>query len=192
MKDIFTNIYLNKEWLQICGTYSGPGSSIECSKPFVDFLQEFITVNNIKSILDIGCGDFNLFKHLKLDDIQYKGIDIVDFIIKDNIEKYSSSNIKFKCKDVTQEKETDIYDLIIIKDVLQHLSYESILAILNNINGKNLFLINDFFENYNVDIKDGGWRCMNIAKPPFNLKGDYIFEWPVFSVTKKLFHVINE
>lgn len=192
MKEIFTNIYKNKEWLTAFGTYSGPGSSIQCSKPFLDFLQDFLIKNKINSILDVGCGDFNLLKHLNLENVNYKGIDVVDFVIEETINKHQCSNIVFECKDLTKEKEDQNYDLIIIKDVLQHLSYKNIFALLKNMNGKNLFLINDFFEDYNVDVKDGGWRYMNMAIEPFNLKGKYIFEWPVFSVTKKVYHVINE
>ena len=66
LKDTFTKIYKNKNWQDIYGTESGPGSSIECSKPYLDFLQEFCNSYSIKSILDLGCGDFNLMRYFDL------------------------------------------------------------------------------------------------------------------------------
>jgi hypothetical protein len=192
MNDVFTDIYLKKEWQQIIGTFSGPGASLECSSSYLDFLQNFIKDNNIKSILDIGCGDFNLMQHLNFENLIYKGVDIVQFLVNENNKKYSKSNIKFEHKDLTTQKETEIYDLILIKDVFQHLSFKNIFLILENIKGKNILISNDYYKNYNLDIDDGGWRYVDVSYQPFNLKGDYIFQWPVLSTTKKVFHYKNE
>lgn len=192
MNDVFTNIYINKEWQQIVGTFSGPGSSIECSNAYLKFIQEFIQKNNVISILDIGCGDFNLMQHLNYDGLNYKGIDIVKFIIDENNQKFSKENIKFEYKDITIEKENYYYDLILIKDVFQHLSFKNIFSTLENIKGRHILISNDYYKNYNLDIDDGGWRYMDISYRPFNLKGEYIFQWPVLSTTKKTFYYQNE
>jgi len=175
MKQIFEKIYLQSEWKNSFGTNSGPGSALECSKSYLDFLQIFVKDNKIQSILDLGCGDFNLMRHFNFKDIKYFGVDIVSFIINHNIKTYSNNNIKFLQSNIIDFKLYEQFDLIIIKDVLQHLSNVNILKILNNIkNTKKIILVNDYLEN-NTDTIDGGYRPLNLNNDPFNLNCKTIF-----------------
>ena len=52
---------------------SGPGSEISNTKAVVKFLNNFIKEQNIKSILDIPCGDFNWMQTVDLSGIKYIG-----------------------------------------------------------------------------------------------------------------------
>ncbi len=192
MKNIFTDIYKNKKWKDNYGTDSGPGSSIECSKPYLDFLQEFCMSNNIKSILDLGCGDFNLMMHFNFNKIEYVGIDIVDYIIVKNQQLYGISNIKFKCESITEYKMDNHYDLIILKDVFQHLSINNIKKILGNINkNKHVIITNDYSDNNNNnDINDGGYSSIDLLKFPYNKMGQFVFEWQSCFFLKKSFKLL--
>ena len=63
MKSIFTNIYEKNLWgnnrnVMYNGS-SGLGSSLEYNKDhYIPFLQNFIKTHNIKTVVDLGCGDF--------------------------------------------------------------------------------------------------------------------------------------
>jgi hypothetical protein len=63
MESVFTNLYENKNWgdnnnPEYSGS-SGNGSEINYNKDtYVPFLKKFIIDNNIKTVIDLGCGDF--------------------------------------------------------------------------------------------------------------------------------------
>jgi SAM-dependent methyltransferase len=168
-KEIFTDIYLTKTWQsKVAGTSSGPGSCIECSHAYIDYLNKFIREKNIKSILDLGCGDFNLMKHIDFTNITYLGIDIVDSIINQNRQLYP--NLYFLCDDITLYNNMLDVDLYIIKDVLQHLSFNNIHKIIDNLpKNKYVLITNDITESENIDCNDGEYHNLQLNKPPFNL-----------------------
>jgi 2-polyprenyl-3-methyl-5-hydroxy-6-metoxy-1,4-benzoquinol methylase len=177
MKEIFEQIYLENKWKDKNGTASGPGSSIECSKSYLEFLQNFVSFNSIKSILDLGCGDFNLMKHFDFNNIEYLGVDLVSSAINSNIKNYSSLNIRFEENDITSYKSKNVYDLVIIKDVLQHLSNDNIIKFINNIDySKKIIIVNDFTD-VNIDSVNGGYRPINVNIDPFNFNCEKIFEF---------------
>jgi SAM-dependent methyltransferase len=190
MKDIFTDIYRNKKWQDNYGTESGPGSSLECSKPYLDFIQEFCNLNNIKSILDLGCGDFNLMKHFDCIGIDYLGIDIVDHVILKNKQLYETTNIKFKCESLIDYSSDINFDLVLCKDVLQHLSYINIIKVLNIKNYKYALYTNDFDDTINSDVEDGKYSAIDLSNPPYNITGEYTFEWQSCFFKKKVYKVI--
>jgi len=189
MKDIFTDVYKNKKWQDNYGTESGPGSSIECSKPYLDFLKEFCQKYNIKSILDLGCGDFNLMKHFNFTGIYYLGIDIVDHIIIQNQQLHGTSNIKFKSESVIDYLNDTHIDLILCKDLLQHLSKESIFRILNIKNYKYALYTNDYSDVNNSDVEDGNYSPIDLSKDPYNINGEYVFEWQSCFFKKRVYKV---
>lgn len=88
MIPVFTNIYENCSWANNNNTEykgsSGPGSSINYNKDtYVPFLKKFILDNNIKNIVDLGCGDFLCGKLIYDDlDISYTGYDAYNKIIE--------------------------------------------------------------------------------------------------------------
>jgi hypothetical protein len=71
MESIFTYIYENKIW----GGTSGDGSTIEYNiSDYIPFLKNFIIDNNIKTVVDIGCGDFQCGEQIYNElDILYTG-----------------------------------------------------------------------------------------------------------------------
>jgi len=130
----FTNIYKNNLWLSGSGTGSSKENTIEYNK----FIVNFIKNNNIYSITDIGCGDWQS-SHLiynQLSNIDYLGIDCVDFVIQQNKEKYP--NYKFTSMNILNNlhsiRDSDIY---ILKDILQHWTIKDIYSLIDNLVSKN-------------------------------------------------------
>ena len=95
------------------------------------------------------------------------GLDIVKSVIEKNKKKYSKKNINFYYKNFLNSDLPDA-DLIILKDVLQHLSFKNIFKALDKVKKyKYAVLVNDSSE-INIDCEDGDWRPLNLNTAPFN------------------------
>jgi hypothetical protein len=186
LTSVFENIYQKNIWGVRGGFGSGPGSLPKNTITYREFLQNFIKKNNIKSVLDAGSGDWQFSKLINWSGINYIGIDIVPALTEENTKKYSQKNIKFYTKNLVKD-DLPKADLIILKDVLQHLSYQKIFKFLPKLKKyKFALLINDFGHN-NTDCKDGDFRTLNLKKYPFNLDGQEVF----FFENKQIFLIRN-
>lgn len=124
-KERFTYVYENKVW----GEGSGGGSNIENNGQYVELLQNFLKENEIKSVVDFGCGDWQISQHIDWTGINYTGIDCVDSVVISNIERFLSNHVTFFVSTNTRKLKAD---LLIIKDVLQHWTDEEIVSFLED------------------------------------------------------------
>ena len=116
MEKIFKNIYDNKIW----GGGSGTGSKYTPDNKFyLKVMGEFLEKFNLKTICDIGCGDWEIMKHFDFDGVDYTGFDIVDSVIEFNRKNYGKENVRFVCENMMDNIPKG-FDLVVIKDVLQH------------------------------------------------------------------------
>ena len=76
IKNRFEIIY-NENYWESKESRSGIGAEIKNTKILLQGLQNVIEKYNIKSIVDIPCGDFNWMIKLKMNSISYMGLDIV-------------------------------------------------------------------------------------------------------------------
>ena len=193
----FETVYAENLW-ENEESVSGEGSTLKCSAMYLSFLKQFVTNNDIKNILDLGCGDFNLMKHFNYEDIKYVGVDLVNELIEKNNINYGTHNIKFLNHMIHNYEFEEKYDLIICKDVLQHWSIKNVISFLKLIkNYKYCLLINDFkndkykapigFKIFNADIIDGWYTTIDLSIEPYNVKGEYIFEWQACNTLKRCF-----
>lgn len=135
-KEIFSKIYDTHQWGGEGKEdfYSGEGTYFKDVQVYIDTVSDFIKENNIKTLCEIGCGDFNvtgvLLKNVEVD---YTGLDVVPSLIDHLNKNYQTENIHFVCVDATSpQAEIPQVDLCIIRQVLQHLNNDSILKILEN------------------------------------------------------------
>jgi SAM-dependent methyltransferase len=136
-KEIFSKIYDNHQWGGEGqeNFYSGEGTYFKDVQIYIDTVSDFIKENNIKTVCEIGCGDFNVTGELlKKVEVNYTGLDVVPSLIEHLTENFSTESIQFSCVDAasTNAKIPDV-EMCIIRQVLQHLSNENILKILENI-----------------------------------------------------------
>ena len=156
---------------------SGPGSYIKNTKETVNLINNTILKYNIKSILDLGCGDWNWFKYINIKDISYNGWDCDDIMIKSNKEKYGKNNINFEVKDIVLDEYINV-DLIICRDTLFHIdktiSEKMLFKIKNNCKYFISTSYNDVQKNTNIkeycNINNWGFYTINLNLMPFNLK----------------------
>ncbi len=179
-KIVFNSIYKSNHWnkskkFDSNQSYSGPGSvanSIQTNNLILE-LQKFFKENDIKNILDAPCGDCAWIKKIFETDINYTGIDIVEDLINQNKLTFNSNlNIKFYCEDLTEYKNFNNYDFILLRDFFIHLPLKMINKILTNLKNSNcrFFAFNNYESaNINKEISIGQHRKINILKDPFNL-----------------------
>ena len=171
--DVFNKIYSTSHW----GYKSGIGSYPENATAWTSIVNSFLEKEDITTVLDIGCGDWRLGKTYRLENKQYVGMDVSSVIVND-IQPNSKENIKFIHGDasVTDLEKTD---LVLIKDVLQHLPNSDVLKILNKVieSCRYALICNDLFPGDNVDIVAGGWRPLDFSKDPFNYNFKRIGSW---------------
>ena len=130
--EIFSRIYRNREWNGdgLATSLSGPGSTVSASKFYVDQVLSFIKEKDITTVVDVGHGDWLMWPSDCFKNISYTGFDVADEISEICTDKFGTENIKFINKDATLIK-LPHSELILIKDVLGHLTVEDIQLILS-------------------------------------------------------------
>jgi len=189
-KNIFTEIYDNNGFGSL-ESKSGPGSTLDETQKLREKIKSIVKDKNIKSVVDIPCGDFNWMKEIVFNFDSYIGGDIVEKAIEENNKRYSNSVIKFISFDIVND-EIPQGDLLIVRDIIGHFPIEDGIKIMNNIlNSKCKYLLsttwakkvgdkwipcekNDIHrENEGVDY--GRFYPVNLMSEPFNLPNAEIY-----------------
>ena len=150
MEKIFTYIYESKHWGDngVAGYNgsSGSGSDVNYNiKTYVPMLRDLLEKLDIRSVNDLGCGDFRCGKYIYDDfDISYFGYDaykkVIDYnnnVYKNQIYDFSQNQLiyqkyRFIHSDFcNQKEEIRKADLCILKDVIQHWSLQNIYTFLD-------------------------------------------------------------
>ena len=157
---------------------SGPGShDLNLVNPYVEKLIKFLIKNKNLTIVDIGCGDFNVGKQIFKYSKKYIAIDIVQELIDRNKNKFQADNLIFKKIDAVSQN-IPRGDCVIVKEIFQHITNTEIKSILKKIqNFKYIFITESeplFKFKVNMD-KQKGPDCridlksgIIIDKSPFN------------------------
>jgi hypothetical protein len=197
-EEVFTYMYKHKQFGKNSKgeAHSGGGSTMERTALYREFLQEFLKVFNIHSVVDMGCGDWEFSQAIDWSGIDYKGYDVVKSVINKNRKKYETDHIHFKQCDGVYE-ELPIADLLICKDVLQHLPNEDILAFIQQLPKFKYCLITNDVDpitetSSNPNIKRGGFRPVDLTQPPFSLKGIKILTYMSDTVPKQVLLIKSE
>ncbi len=171
----FTEIYDDKVWGEGSGGQgtSGGGSTLGATVVYRAYLQDFMKAHGVKSVVDAGCGDWEFSSTMDWTGIDYTGVDVVASVIAEDKKKYGAPNIKFQTADIVR---TDLpaADLLICKDVLQHLPTEDVLAFLAQLPKYKDVLLTDTVDKAtltaeNHDIQPGQFRLLDLTKPPFSV-----------------------
>ena len=160
--------------------YSGAGShDPEIINPYLEVIIAFLkSYHSPLIVCDLGCGDFNIGKHLTKYAKKYIGIDIVEPLIIRNQKLYKENNLEFHCLDISKD-ELPNGDCIILRQVLQHLSNIEIQGVIKKlVSYKYMILtehipVGNFFPNKDI-ISGQGIRLkknsgVNLLETPFDL-----------------------
>jgi SAM-dependent methyltransferase len=172
MRAAFARAYEQAAWTG----GSGPGSGEAETAVWRPFLQRYLAVNDIWSVLDLGCGDWQSTRLIDWSGTAYHGIDVVPAVIAANREKHAGPGITFRCADITTCP-LPAADLVIVKEVLQHWPTAAIAAFRKRLSWRRALIVNDYDPALgNPDIAAGGYRPLDLAAAPFN--------WPVTEVCR--------
>jgi SAM-dependent methyltransferase len=185
----FDEIYKNNTW----GNGSVPGSNQNGCQQYLLFLK---FIGRGRHILDVGCGDMQLYRDVDITEIfkAYTGVDVVRSVIVQNRESYSPivRGVDYKIQQVNfihgdihtafcADHEDNHYDLVVVKDVLNHLPNADIEQLLGQIRETLLTAVitQDYAPSLptnNINIQAGDHRPLALMQAPFNIREDRNYE----------------
>jgi SAM-dependent methyltransferase len=129
-REIFSEIYETAQWGGKRGEFSsGRGSEPSVTAPYCSMIREFIGEHRISSVVDLGCGDFEVGKRIQCPGVSYVGVDVVPALIERNRRLYGDATVQFECLDIVAEALPPAA-LCLVRQVFQHLSNPQIAAVL--------------------------------------------------------------
>ena len=177
LERVFAEFYEKNFWRDP-ETRSGKGSrkDLSCVRDTLAALREIVAHYDVRSLADIPCGDFNWIGEFLLDSrVRYVGYEIVAKLVADNREKHPG--IEFRQLDIVEEvpEKADLIkaDLILCKDLLNHLTYEEVRYALENMrrSGARYLLASNNFGYRNRQLVARRWfnsRHLDITAAPLN------------------------
>jgi SAM-dependent methyltransferase len=175
MQNRFGEVFKNNIWGDPLSS-SGPGSSLEQTRVIRTYIPSLLRRLQIRSMLDIPCGDFFWMKEIsaELDLVLsvYIGADIVAEVIQQNKERYQRPKFHFEVLDLTRD-DLPKCDLVMIRDCFIHLSFSSIADAILNVqrSGATYLLASTYtMPRPNPDVEGVSilGRVLNLCTPPFN------------------------
>lgn len=159
-REAFTEIYERGVW----GCGSGGGSNPHIMGPYIDLVDALLLDTQPRTVLDIGCGDGKIAAAIKWSGCHYIGVDVVPMMI----EECRAKGLDARLLDAT----TDLLphaDLVLLKEVTQHLPNAMIFALLAQLKGYAVLHTSAWDRSHNRDIQIGETRGVDLSQAPFNL-----------------------
>lgn len=171
LEDRFAHIYETRMWAlgDPDNPGSGSGSSLAATRSLRGELPGLLKSIGTRTLLDLGCGDYTWMRTLDLRGIDYVGADIVQSLIDQNNEKFGGPHVRFIRANATSD-ELPAADTVLMREVLFHLSFNDVFAVLQNVLSKRrdfLLITTDRYNGFNADIRSGDWRLLNFEAAPF-------------------------
>jgi len=168
-REIFRDIYHLNAWGS-AESRSGSGSTLAYTAKLRKELPEFLKIHDVRSMVDIPCGDFNWMRRVDLSCSHYTGLDVVPEIVANNQKKFGGPSRTFDLCDILSEKPPQA-DLIFCRDLLIHFSYRDALAALRNMvaSGSSWLLTTTYRQGRNRPEPTGGFYRINLEQAPFSL-----------------------
>jgi SAM-dependent methyltransferase len=138
VQEAFDEVYRKKIWKR-GASVSGPGSEGLPAERYVELVLEYASTHALRTVVDAGCGDFSVGSRLARIFERYTAFDVSPHIIETNKQRYADlirQNVTFSVADMTSTTFPQA-DLILIRQVLQHLTNAQIELILKNLEGSN-------------------------------------------------------
>jgi Methyltransferase domain len=135
LQEAFDEVYRKNMWKQ-GNSPSGVGSEGLWAERYAKLVLAYADKYNIRTVVDGGCGDFSIGSRLAPSFDRYTALDVSPRIIKRNKERYAglypNQQLSFAVADMTMTTFPSA-DLILIRQVLQHLTNAQIERILHNL-----------------------------------------------------------
>ncbi len=168
-KSVFTRIAESNAW-DGTESVSGPGSTLEATRLLREALPDLLARYEIKSLLDVPCGDAYWITRVLPERIIYTGGDIVPALI----EKARADKGNFGTFAVMDLVTDDLpkADLVMVRDCFIHMPHAMIKQAIANIKRSGArYLLTTTYPGQadNIDIEIGGFRPVDLQRAPFDL-----------------------
>lgn len=184
--EVFDKIYRDGDWGKDYqgNPTSGSGSHTNSIvTPYVSKVTELLQQMGNPSVVDLGCGDFNVGHQILPHAKHYTACDISQTILNRNKLKFLYDNLEFRHVNLASD-ELPSGDVAFVRQVLQHLSNDEISKFVAKINSGNLYRYLVITEHLpvaagfvpNIDKPDGAgirlpWGSgIDLAEAPFSFK----------------------
>ena len=149
---------------------NGSGSTNENTEALRVGLTAMLKELDIESVLDIGCGTYGWMADVVAEsEVDYVGVDVAVEAIEWNKREYP--DLAFETIQTVDDDLPEV-DLVIVRDVIAHLSNEHVRRLLLNVkkSGAKFILVTTFPRTVrNQDCQDGRYRPLKLTLFPFKL-----------------------
>lgn len=179
---LFEWVYENNQWGRSpTGARYYSDSPSEATGPYRAFLQSFIAEHpEIRTVVDLACGDYQLSRETEFRDRQYIGADIYHQLIEHNRSLYGDERHHFLTLDLVEDEPPD-GDLCLLSMALYLMSHADVLRVLGKLKRYRYVLATDGQpdlppnERRNIDRPTGKYTPRDLygagfylELPPFN------------------------
>jgi len=178
---VFGEIYESAAW----EGGSGEGSRAAVTAVYRGIVEALVQGSDVRSVVDVGCGDWEFSQLIDWSDVSYLGLDVVPDVIARNRESFARPGVEFRHADVQVEL-PPAADLLLCKDVLQHWPVAWIQAFLRSTRRRYRYalLTNDIASTrpshpLNSDIELGDWRPLDLESAPFGVHATWHLDYDV-------------
>ena len=176
MSSRFEEIYASNEW----GHGSGEGSLPEHNQGYVKFLGHFLVRSGVKTVVEMGCGDWQFSRGIRWGEARYQGFDVVPSVVASNQQRHAREGISFVLYS-GEPAELPAADLLIVKDVLQHLNDATVQRTLAHFPRFRQVLVTNCVNprgpTVHRDIENGDFRYLDLRQPPFSLQATEVLSF---------------
>lgn len=143
---VFSKIYDGEKWGDGTRTpKSGEGSNPDNAAPYVSFVKNTIGKLKISSIVDVGHGDWSMWRDYKFEGVSYTGIDVVPGLGNQVNATHGRKGLSFIERDA-EHNTLPGAEFLLCKDVLQHLPNDSALKVMSKFsNFRYVCITNDIY-----------------------------------------------
>jgi hypothetical protein len=172
-EEAFRKIYASNHWG--AQERSGAGASVDQAATVLTQLASLIERFNVRTLLDVPCGDFAWMRHLRAD-VRYIGADVLPELAQANQQHWGGPSRSFLTIDLLKDA-LPAADLLVCRDCLVHFSFADAAAALRTVaRSPCTWLLTTTFPSCasNEDIVTGDWRPLNLQLPPFGLPAPHL------------------
>lgn len=181
----FDRVYVTEEWG--AGQGSGIGSDPRSAEPYIRLVEQFLQEREVASVLDCGCGDMRIANSIRWGSASYLGIEASGKAL----ELAQRLNTKLPFMKDTIASTARRYDLALVKEVFQHLSFSDIRDALKALQGCRYVLTVNDIPGSTRDIPTGGYRPVDLRDPPVSAAAEVLLTYSVGSETKQVLLITN-